>query len=314
MGVLRRNDIRGSVLILSIWILALLSLLSVSLSSRVRIELRLSHYPWDELRLAQTARRAVQETAALWRRCGVVYTARSQRWNNDPAFFKDHALPEGSFSALHEGFYGADDESARVHLNVASEAVLRRLLGSNAEVVPAILEWRASGVGADGYARAGYAPRRGPFRSVEELLLVRGMTPERFEDAAAYLTTYGPGNVNLNTASRRVLEALGLSVGLAGKILIFRQGRDGREGTEDDGVFQDLDSAVQALRHHLYLSERESREFAAVLRSEPVGVQSSTLRLHLTARLKDSRSVRQFQVVASAQSIPARILYWREMD
>ncbi len=59
-----------------------------------------------------------------------------------------------------------------------------------------------------------YACKDGPLDSVEELLLVKGMTPELFygtEDqpgVAAYVSVFGDGKININTADPMVLESL----------------------------------------------------------------------------------------------------------
>ena len=59
-----------------------------------------------------------------------------------------------------------------------------------------------------------YSCRNAPFKSLEELLLVKGITPELFygkdeiPGIRNYLTIQGDGAVNINTADPVVLEAL----------------------------------------------------------------------------------------------------------
>ena len=48
----------------------------------------------------------------------------------------------------------------------------------------------------------------GPFREIEELQHVMGMTPEIYSTVSPYLTTRGTAAVNLNTAPVAVLRAL----------------------------------------------------------------------------------------------------------
>src|SRR5262249_30927907 len=81
----------------------------------------------------------------------------------------------------------------------------------------AILDWRdadsiprPSGAERDAYIKAGMLslPTNAPFRDVEDLRDVMGMTPEIYEQAAPYLTTRGSGRVNINTAPVPVLRAL----------------------------------------------------------------------------------------------------------
>jgi general secretion pathway protein K len=77
-----------------------------------------------------------------------------------------------------------------------------------------------------------YSNRNAPFSSLEELLLVKGMTPEllfgdaEHEGLADYITVMGNnGAVNLNTAPLPVIEALSseMSAKLAQELIDFRQ-------------------------------------------------------------------------------------------
>lgn len=51
-----------------------------------------------------------------------------------------------------------------------------------------------------------YEPKNGPFENIEELSLVRGITPEIFELLREHLTIYGSGKINVNFASKEVLQ------------------------------------------------------------------------------------------------------------
>ena len=50
-----------------------------------------------------------------------------------------------------------------------------------------------------------YEPKNGPFESLEELTLVKGITPQIFELLRDHLTIYGMGKINVNFASKEVL-------------------------------------------------------------------------------------------------------------
>jgi len=52
------------------------------------------------------------------------------------------------------------------------------------------------------------ACKNAPLDTTEELLFVRAMTPQVFEDIRNYLTVYGDGEVNINSAPQRVIESL----------------------------------------------------------------------------------------------------------
>jgi type II secretory pathway component PulK len=85
------------------------------------------------------------------------------------------------------------------------------------ELSQAIMDWRdadsiprPSGAERDAYIKAGLLalPTNAPFRDVEDLRDVMGMTPEIYEKAAPYLTVRGSGRVNINMAPEAVLRAL----------------------------------------------------------------------------------------------------------
>jgi general secretion pathway protein K len=116
------------------------------------------------------------------------------------------------------------DPSARVHLDRADEEQLCRLLralrvdfGEADRIAQAVTDWRDGddlrrprGAERDDYLRDGspLLPRNGPFASIEELSLVRGMTADVYARVAPHLTLHGNGLVNLNRAPEPVLLSL----------------------------------------------------------------------------------------------------------
>ncbi|WP_428304738.1 hypothetical protein [Lacipirellula sp.] len=91
--------------------------------------------------------------------------------------------------------FGLEDESAKLNVNAllapgAEDEAANRLLalpGMTAEIADAILDWldadetpRTNGAEADVYAQLtpSYVPRNGPIGDLDELLQVRGVTPE----------------------------------------------------------------------------------------------------------------------------------------
>ena len=96
-----------------------------------------------------------------------------------------------------------------------------------------------------------YKCKNRPFDQVQELLLVKGMTPELFAQVKEFVTVYPKNDsqllVNFSTAPSLVLQALARSVtgsqtntnltdadSMVRKLLNFRLGFDGREATADD--------------------------------------------------------------------------------
>ncbi|HKL22292.1 MAG TPA: hypothetical protein VJ904_10825, partial [Tichowtungia sp.] len=105
------------------------------------------------------------------------------------------------------------------------------------------------------YRDRGYECKNAPVDTLDELLLIKGWTPEilygtppdqideteyPLTGLAQHLTTWGDdGKVNPNSASPEVLRSLYLSEQMIDAILELRLGPDGEPGTEDDGLTQE---------------------------------------------------------------------------
>lgn len=92
-------------------------------------------------------------------------------------------------------------------------------------IVPSIIDWIDSddevtslpfvkhknrGAESGYYGRSGlsYKCRNAPVETIEELLLVKGISPEAFERLRDHLTVYGDGKINVNSASGLTLASL----------------------------------------------------------------------------------------------------------
>lgn len=308
---------RGAALIISLWTLTLLSLLALGLGYRTRLEAQLTRYQVESIGLLQLAKAGVVlSRPAVAASTG--YSALNQPWSHDPEAFVEREVLGGSLDWSHEAagpdgepraLAGLSDEESRLSLNAASLETLFHVPGLDEELAAAILDWRdPDEEPREGGAERseGYEPRDGPFRSVDELLLVHGMTPERFERAAPFLTAHGSGKVNVNTAPREVLLALGLEPEVASKLLEFRAGEDLAVGTEDDGVFKSAASIVQELSKSKGLGPSELGNLSKVLSS--LAVDSTFFRAELTARR--GRLSRRYVVVLGRGA--AEPSYWHE--
>ena len=254
----------GTILITTLWILAILSILAVGIGFRVSIEARLSKYNIDRLKAAYFAKAGIAKAQAMLskdstaeydtvRECGITVPADKEIM----AVFTGK-LADGSFevSYAEEGLtrYGMMDEGRKININKADQAVLTTLLGpGNEEVAASIMNWRGTarvpGGGAwdDDYESLAvpYKCKHANFSVIEELMLVKGMTPELFESIKDYVTVYGDDaalGVNINTATRPVMLACGLGENLIASIMNVRNGEDKIGGTKDDGLVQNITS------------------------------------------------------------------------
>jgi general secretion pathway protein K len=146
--------------------------------------------------------------------------------------------------------YRITDEAARLNVNAVTATsllALDRLLQSlgieksERDIISdSIQDWRdgndshrVNGAESDDYylkLPVPYRARNGVLQSINELLQIKGVTPELFwgtaerPGLAELLTVATPtGSVNINTASRRVLAALGLAEAEIVQIVATRQ-------------------------------------------------------------------------------------------
>jgi type II secretory pathway component PulK len=179
---------------------------------------------------------------------------------------KANKLGSGSFSVHYGGAkktYGLIDEERKININIKSMKVkdyrniMRRLLpepegeelSARDDLITAILHWQGKAAGNinHGPEEHAYEPKKGEFEFIEELLLVKGVTRGMFEDVRDYITVYGDGKVNANTASRRVLLAIIPIEDTVDYVIKGRKGVDNEEGTGDDG-WKDISSFKSYLR------------------------------------------------------------------
>ncbi len=206
---------RGIALIVVLWLTVLIAVIGSSFAYSMRGEALAARNTMSLAQARAAADGAVERTAFELSRPRVSADA----WAADG---QPHAWTDDDIALTAVAY----DESARIDLNVGSEALLKGMLqnvgGQDAETaqrtLDAILDWRdadelkrPNGAEAPEYRAAGskYLPSNSPFESVGELQRVLGVTPSLMARVAPTLTVYSrqPG-INLAAAPREVLLAL----------------------------------------------------------------------------------------------------------
>jgi len=226
--------------------------------------------------------------------CGVTYNSIET-----PAAvfgFESNNLPGGAFAVYYDreseegtGYeicYGMMDEDRKLNIDIDriplpdKAGEYRRIFGRlspalTAEIVNAMMDWQDpdSDVTLPGGAEDAdyemlehpYKCKNKPFECIEELFMVKGMTRAVFDAIKDRVTVYSGGQININTASRETLDALinddsGVYLPLVNKIVTYRDGADGKEGTKDDGYFMDLND----ISKKVVLDEAESARMASL--------------------------------------------------
>jgi len=219
--------------------------------------------------------------------------------------------------------YGLTDEEGKININQASLEVLTRLFeiaGDTkehvaAEMAAAIVDWRdddddpQEASGAENFYYSGLSPayecKNRPFDLVEEMLLVKGIDSSTFEKVKDYVTVYGAGGVNVNSAAGIVLQSLGMDDDLAETIIRVRNGNDGVQGTDDDQPFESVNAIASVLRSETGMTDEQDKQIDRKL----LTTRSEHFSCWVLGQLRDSSDWTKIRVVFNRSR---EIKYWRE--
>ncbi|MGE5253198.1 MAG: general secretion pathway protein GspK [Planctomycetaceae bacterium] len=195
-------DSRGIALVMVLWVVTILSVVVLEFCYAMRTEVNITRNYQEELRLYAAAEGSAQRAIAE------LILKHDPRMQNLRKSAKEGELPpenrewatDGreyrfSFEAA-EGVVRVLGEAGKVNINRVSDAALRKIMGTMGLegedrdiAVDSILDWRdpddfvrVNGAENDYYQslKEPYDCKNGNLDSVEELLLVRGITPELF--------------------------------------------------------------------------------------------------------------------------------------
>ncbi len=331
---------KGSILILALWSVSLLSAFAVILGYEVRQKVGAAYRLNERDELSMLADAGIQKAAAFMRgQPEKLYYALSDKWSNDSTTFKDIQLGGGRFSliaseesavddpSLPQTHYGMVDEDRKININTADIKTIAALCGivlgiddtDAQDLAASIIDWRTPGNGSvlpgggakDGYYHSldqPYDAKSAPYEVIDELLLVKGMTPDAFSKMKNYVTIYGSGKVNINTASEAVLLALGIPKIMAERIILLRNGSDGISGTADDAVFDSNASIIPRLTQHYSLSPSEISALSDVADRALTSVSSYFTVRSRGSLLNKKNTMESIAVI----DLTGKICYWRE--
>jgi type II secretory pathway component PulK len=296
---MRKIKNKGSILILVLWALGLLTVFAIYLGvgarGRIefldRIETRSRLYHCAEAAIKQ----AVCQIGNFEKEISYLALKDISSTNQEispinlfadadftigyPCDLQDFSLIENESKGF---MYGFCDVQSKLNINFAKRKELIDLLkevcniseGLADEIASSIIDWRdsdsrplASGAEDKYYKNlaVAYNCKDSRFESIEELRYVRSMDYNIYNQIEPYITVFGPGTVNINTASAKVLKALGLDDGLADKVLDYRCGEDGIASNGDDRVFDIVSSIVARLSQVESLSASEVAQLSNIV-------------------------------------------------
>src|SRR5574341_373134 len=105
LGHPKSEDQNGSILILSLWILALLSLMASSISFYATLQMKVVRHHMDQLRGRYLAQAGILWTMNFLTKVDrETYQSLSQEWSSNPEAFQERKLEHGRFSVSHTFF------------------------------------------------------------------------------------------------------------------------------------------------------------------------------------------------------------------
>jgi general secretion pathway protein K len=235
-----RNE-RGVALILVLLMVSVIVVLTLQLNISSRSQVHEAANLGDGIRVLYIAK------SGLFAGMGLLSEDRGDADTLNEAWSQTEALSEQSKTYFDGGYVDLviEDESGKININKlvdgkgfnnAMKGVLTRLLSQPQfklqdreveDLLNAVKDWidadtEVTGNGAENAYYQGlgksYTVRNGPMESIDELLMVRGVTRELYYGTperpglARLLTVQGEGSVNINTAPKEVLRALSPSI------------------------------------------------------------------------------------------------------
>jgi len=248
---------RGIALLTVLWVLTVLMVIVFSYSYLVRTETlsTLSFKEGLEKRFLAEAgiERGILELFYRKKNLNKVLLEDLEVWKTDGSPYSGQ-LGDGTYIVK------IFDESGKININTASETILKNLIenldveGIESEtIVDSILDWkdkddfyRLHGAESDYYQSlpVPYKAKNSNFDTLEELLLIKGVTKEllygsgKQQGLIHFLTVHGnTGKVNINAAPREVLMAVsGMNMETADRIIRYRQSQEIKSISEIEGV------------------------------------------------------------------------------
>lgn len=310
--MMRRSKDDGIIIVTVLWIIAILSLMASGLAYRASVEARLTGY---RLR-GFDAEHSVESEAML-----TIFTLRNLIPQTCTTARNLQELGTGQAEKDLPYRVRVTDAESRINLNRAPKEVLMRLFDHDEAIVDSLQDWmdsdsleRPRGAEESYYdtSRNSYPCKNGPLQCLEEFRYVSGVDRELYDKIEPLITVYGRRAVNINTAGRDVLFALGFDEVLVDKIVRYRLGEDGDPDTGDEETFQDPATILEVLSEYEYLDQVETAAINKAVSGKLLDVKSRYFRVEAWSSLKGAGRIKKVvAVVTFDEDNNTQFLQWR---
>ncbi len=292
----------------------LLSVLIFEIDFQTRADLRAAGNFRDDLKAFYLARSAVSAGEAILKddmRYSNKYDGLDELW----AFpVPEYPLGDGVLSGA------ITDEAGKFNLNSLVDNTgkstgtapetrqkqlqrLFKLLQLNPDLVDPITDWvdldsepKPFGAEEETYRRLDppYSAKNARFDTLEELHMVKGITDDVYRKIAPYLTVYGDGVINVNTADSLILQSLdigeGIDASIAGRLV---------DNRPYDGKQKFLDSLPAEVKNR----------FTTTGASTGIDTKSGIFSITAEGRVQNTRKI--VQAVVDRKRTPMELLYFK---
>lgn len=294
----------GMALILTLLVVSILAVLILEFNYLMRVDSTIAGNYRDSLKALYLAKSGVNFGILLLRRDDLAYDALTEDWAASK-------LPVAEAEGII--LFEITDENRKIDINniIAGGKIdekLKRLfdlLEIPGELIYVIADWqdpdseiRFHGAEDDYYSCLPnpYCCKNGPLDTVTELLLLKGFDEDIFygkgndrEPLSSYLTVYGDGKININTASLIILQTLSDDIdrSLAEAIVDYR----------DKKPFKSIEDVKKVVGDRIYNEISET----LTVRSNFFSIQAQGL---------SGESSKNIRAVIERDSKDLRIRYW----
>ena len=333
---------RGSILVVVLFVLIVLSLSVLSLAYRAALLRRAVHDRGLDLQVETQAQSALAVAVSQLPDNNEPYVCLAQPWHTSGALGQDLWLPEWApASSGGEPEFTVHtvtiDEEGKLPVVQASSQALEKL-GLSSTQIDSLLDWmdedeepRSEGAESESYLQRPipYRVANRPLKVLDELLMIRGFSvadyygSHRLESSDSLgagdgtgpipgagwvdmLTCVGQGQININTAPGPVLATLPISPGAVDQILAFR-GSDGTTWGPDE------------ISDHVFQSAQDIEQLQGLAPADVdalvgrVGFRSEYFRIFVDVKHRLSRRTYQFEAVVHMQNNKPQVLSWKKL-
>lgn len=172
---------KGLVLVAVLWVVVVLMAIVAVVGRKARIDTMVSMTRMETTRCRWACRAGMEKAIGILNEDTKESDGLTDTWSENDVEFNDVQL-EGCYFSVQ-----VIDESSKLNINTATKEQLLWLPNMVEEIADAIIDWRdandtTSGVGVEGgyYENMPYRYRirNGPFKTIRELMLVKGVTAE----------------------------------------------------------------------------------------------------------------------------------------